>query len=134
MTAASLLAYDRAVRNRAIVLGSMAVLLPIIAHAAGETSARPQVRVIPPPTTGKEGREPDDLPGPPLEVVTGAPSVSLPAVPDFVRPVDARPPAASASVTVVNQAPQRRVVTINARNLSIDSLNTCNDAITAHRT
>jgi tetratricopeptide (TPR) repeat protein len=128
-------AYDPSVRNRAIVLGSMVALLPTIAHAAGETSARPQVHVIPPPATGKEGGEPDDLPGPPLEVVPGAANIKLPAVPDLVRTSDARstPAPSPASVAVVTQAPQRKIVTLHARNLSVESLNTCNDAIAARR-
>ncbi|HSR97542.1 MAG TPA: hypothetical protein VLM79_10850 [Kofleriaceae bacterium] len=119
-------------RNSAIVLGSMAALLPIIAHAAGETSARPQVHVVSPPTAAKEGLEPDDLPGPPLEVTTGTPTVRLPAIPDFPSAPD-RAPAASAPVTVVTQAPERRIVTLTARNLSIDALNRCNEAIVQKR-
>src|SRR5438045_6515232 len=110
----------------------MAVLLPIIAHAAGETSARPQVHVIPPPAAAKEGLEPDDLPGPPLEVGAGAPAVRLPAIPDFPSTPD-RAPSASEPVTVVTQAPERRIVTLTARNLSIDALNSCNEAIVQKR-
>jgi tetratricopeptide (TPR) repeat protein len=110
----------------------MAALLPIIAHAAGETSARPQVHVVSPPAAAKEDVEPDDLPGPPLEEGTGTPAVRLPAIPDFPS-APGRAPAASAPVTVVTHAPERRIVTLTARNLSIDALNRCNDAITQKR-
>ena len=110
----------------------MAALLPIIAHAAGETSARPQVHVVSPPAAAKEGLEPDDLPGPPLEVATGTPVVRLPAIPDFPS-APGRAPSASAPVTVVTQAPERRIVTLTARNLSIDALNSCNEAIVQKR-
>lgn len=110
----------------------MTALLPVIAHAAGETSARPQVHVIPPPAAANEGLEPDDLPGPPPEVATGASTARLPAIPDFPS-TPGRAPAASAPVTVVTQAPERRIVTLTARNLSIDALNSCNEAITQKR-
>src|SRR5262245_38671240 len=92
------------------------------AVAAGGTTARPQVRVIPPPNVAKEGVEVDDLPGPPLEVLTGATNLDLPAIPDFAaarraasdaRPAVARPiaaPAGAPAVTVVKDAPLRKIV------------------------
>jgi len=51
-------AYDPRVRNRAGAMGPvvvLAALVPIAAHAAGETSARPPVRVIPPPQVASYG-------------------------------------------------------------------------------
>jgi tetratricopeptide (TPR) repeat protein len=136
-------AYDPRVRNRAramCIVSSVLALLPIAAHAAGETSARPQVRVIPPPQSGKEPVEPDDLPGPPLEVAAGAPNIRLPAVPDFasraggkVAARELAPPPPAPAVAVVTQAPMRKIVGATAHNLSIDALNKCNDAINARR-
>jgi tetratricopeptide (TPR) repeat protein len=137
-----LVAYDPRVRNRARALGfvsSVLALLPIAAHAAGETSARPQVRVIPPPQSGKEPVEPDDLPGPPLEVAAGASNIRLPAVPDFASKAgkaaarELAPPPPAPAVAVVTQAPMRKIVGTTAHNLSIDALNKCNDAINARR-
>lgn len=119
----------------------MVALLPVTAHATGETSARPQVRVTPPPDAGaEEDVELDDLPGPPLEIITGATRVALPAIPDFARPAsDGKPrkpsePAASVpAVSVVTEAPMRKVITLYTRNASVDALNACNEAIVARR-
>jgi tetratricopeptide (TPR) repeat protein len=136
-------AYDPRVRNRAramAIVSSVLALLPIAAYAAGETSARPQVRVIPPPQSGKEPVEPDDLPGPPLEVAAGASNIRLPAVPDFaskpggkIAARELAPPPPAPAVAVVTQAPMRKIVGTAAHNLSIDALNKCNDAINARR-
>lgn len=118
----------------------LAALVPIAAHATGETSARPPVRVTPPPTAGKEPVEADDLPGPPLEVAAGGASIRLPAIPDFASKSsgkaaakDSASPPAAPAVAVVTQAPMRKVVGASARNFSVDALNRCNDAINARR-
>jgi tetratricopeptide (TPR) repeat protein len=124
------------------LVSSVLALFPIAAYAAGETSARPQVRVIPPPQAGKEPVEPDDLPGPPLEVAPGGSNIRLPAVPDFaskspgktaLRALAPAPPAPAPAVSVVTQAPMRKIVGPTAHNLSIDALNKCNEAINARR-
>ena len=135
------MAYDPRVRNRAGAMRPvvvMAALVPIAAHAAGETSARPPVRVIPPPQAGKEPVEPDDLPGPPLEVAAGGATVRLPAIPDFAsksggKAANSAAALAAPAVAVVTQAPMRKVVGAAARNFSIEALNRCNDAISARR-
>jgi tetratricopeptide (TPR) repeat protein len=128
-------AYDPRVRNRAramAIVSSVLALLPIAAYAAGETSARPQVRVIPPPQAGTE----------PVEVAAGASNLRLPAVPDFAskpggklaaRELAPPPPAPAPAVAVVTQAPMRKIVGTSAHNLSIDALNKCNEAINARR-
>ncbi len=79
-------AYARRVRTRgAVASGVIAVALVGHDAPAGSTRARPPVKVIapaPPPS----GLYPDDLPGPPLEVVADPAKLALPPVPAFELP------------------------------------------------
>jgi tetratricopeptide (TPR) repeat protein len=66
---------------------SLVVLGSVDAAQAGNTRATPPVRTVPPPAASSNTLEPDDLPGPPPEVVKPAVKLDVPAVPRFDLPV-----------------------------------------------
>ena len=128
------------VRTVLLSLVVTSAVLPAAA-VAGETPTRPQVQVLPPPSTSTDPVEPDDLPGPPLEVVAAAiDAVDVPPVPGFDRrapdgaPTVERATAPSATAgAAASEPPMRKVVDRRSLQLSVDRLKACNTALVAQR-
>jgi tetratricopeptide (TPR) repeat protein len=111
-----------------------AALGPAGAAEAGSTRSVPPVHPVVPRDASGHPLEPDDLPGPQLEVAQAAAKLDVPAVPAFRLPASAPQPL-ELEIELDGEArpPLRRVVDEATRNASVDHLNACNQAIAARR-